>query len=163
MMAAAGAVILGLAVFIAVDLLGGNRKPAHAASSPVVGVRDGSDPKVTGCATGAITADSVDVYDPPEHLAGVLQLRSSAHCGTSWARFVPTAALTTKPTLTLEIDVYRPADGGAAKFPVTYDGLPAYGNMLISRHECVYAKLELLRKGQTNPPPVQTSCRKAPA
>jgi hypothetical protein len=125
-------------------------------------VRDGSDPKVTGCATGAVTSDSVDVYDPPEHLVGTLELRSSARCGTSWGRFVPTSALRTQPALTLEIDVDRPADGTAAKFHVAYDGLPAYGNMLISRHECVYAQLTLNRRGQSTLPPIQTSCRKSP-
>jgi transcriptional regulator with XRE-family HTH domain len=163
LMIAAGAVILGSATFISVDLLVGSHKPAHAAASPVVGVQDGADPSVTGCATGAVTANSVNVYDPPEHLVGILQLRSSARCGTSWGRFVPSAALATKPTLTLEIDVYRPADGKAAKFRVAYDGLDAYGNMLISRNQCVYADLTLLSKAQTSPAPVQTACLKAPS
>jgi hypothetical protein len=59
---------------------------------------------------------------------------------------VPTAALSTKPPLALEIDVHRPADGSVAKFRVTYDGLDAYGNMLVSRYECVYAPLTLTRQ-----------------
>lgn len=157
-----GAVLVLALVALVVDLFVGQPGASHVATSPVAGVRDGSDPKVTGCATGAVTSDSVDVYDPPEHLAGVLQLRSSARCGTSWGRFVPTSALTTKPALTLEIDVDRPADGAAAKFHITYDGQLAYGNMLISSHECVYAKLTLIRKGQPSLPPVQTACRQAP-
>ena len=80
----------------------------HTAASSVLGVRDGSDPKVTGCAADAITTDQVDVYDPPEHLTDILQLRSSARCGISWARFVPNAALKAKPTLTLEIESSGP-------------------------------------------------------
>src|SRR5262249_44139379 len=49
----------------------------------------------------------------------------------------PLRAQSTQPTLTLEIDVDRPADGAAAKFHVAYDGQAAYGNMLISGHGCV--------------------------
>jgi hypothetical protein len=49
-----------------------------------------------------------------------------------------------------------------AKFHVTYDGLPAYGNMLISSHECVYAQLALIRQGQPSLPQLQTACRQAP-
>ena len=63
--------------------------------------------------------------------------------------------------LTLELDVYRPADGASAKFPVTYDGQSAYGNMLISSHECVYAQMTLTWQGQPSMPPVQTGCRMA--
>jgi hypothetical protein len=150
--------LLALMVILLVDQPGSS----PAAASPVIGVRDGSDPEVTGCAPGAVTADSIDVYDPPEHLVGMLQLRSSARCGTSWGRFVPTSALTTQPPLELEIDVDRPADGATAKFQVTYDGLPAYGNMLISLHECVYAELKLMRQGWPSLPPVQTACRQTP-
>lgn len=159
---ASGLVIVMLATLGGIGLALRHPKPTHHAPAATVSVPDGSDPKVTGCAAGATTADSVDVYDPPEHLVGVLELRTSARCGTSWGRFTPTGALAIKPTLTLEIDVYRPADGGAARFRVTYDGLAAYGNMLMSRHECVFAELTLLRQGASNPPPVQTACRKSP-
>lgn len=151
----AGVLIIGLVTLVVILLTGRPRSPA-------VEVPDGTDPRVTGCATGAVTSDSVDVYDPPEHLIGTLQLRSSARCGTSWGRFVPTSALSIKPTFTLEIDVDRPADGAAARYHVTYDGLPAYGNMLISSHECVYAQLTFKRLGQPSLPPVQTACRQAP-
>jgi hypothetical protein len=156
-----GAVLILALVALVVDILVGQPGSSHSAAPPPTGVQDGSDPKVTGCATGAVTSDSVDVYDPPEHLVGVLQLRSSARCGTSWGRFVPTSALNTQPMLILEIDVDRPADGAAAKFHVTYDGQAAYGNMLISSHECVYAQLTLKRKGQPSLPSVQTACRQA--
>ena len=76
-------------VSLVVGLLVSQPGPPHAAASSGAGVRDGSDPKVTGCATGAITSDSVDVYDPPEHLVGTLELRSSARCGTSWVALCP--------------------------------------------------------------------------
>jgi transcriptional regulator with XRE-family HTH domain len=161
-------VIAGAVAVVLLVTLGGiglalrHPKAAHRSPAVPVSVRDGSDPKVTGCATGAITVDSLDVYDPPQHLVGVLELRSSARCGASWGRFTPTSALSTKPLLRLEIDVYRPADGAAAKFKVTYDGLAAYGNMLVSRHECVYAELTLLRRGKIAQPPVQTRCVKSP-
>lgn len=133
---------------------------AHTAAA-VSGVQDGSDPSVTGCAADGVTVDSVNVYDPPEHLVGVLQLRSSAKCGTSWPRFVPTSALAITPQLTLELDVYRAADGATAKYSVAYDGQPAYGNMLISAHQCVFAEVTLTRQGQPSLPPVQTDCHMA--
>lgn len=153
---AGGVVMLGI-VALVVGLLIGQPGSARTVGA-VSGVQDGSDPSVTGCAADGVTVDSVDVYDPPEHLVGVLQLRSSPRCGTSWPRFVPVATLALKPKLTLELDVYRPADGAGAKYAVTYDGLDAYGNMLISSHQCVYAKVMLTRQGQPSLPPVATSC-----
>ena len=153
-MIAVAAVVLG--VRLVVDHLGA----AHTAVT-LIGVRDGSDPTVTGCKPSGVTVDSVNVYDPPEHLVGVLQLRSSAPCGTSWARFVPEPTLATSPQLILELDVYRPADGASAKFRVSYDGNYAYGNMLISAHQCVYAQVTLIRQGEPSLPPVQTGCQLA--
>lgn len=158
LVAGAGVLVVGVAVVVAVTVLPGQHKPAKA-SATLIGVRDGADPKVTGCALGATTLDSVDVYDPPQHLVGIFQLRSSARCGTSWGRFVPTVALATKPPLELEIDVYRPADGAMARFRVAYDRNYAYGNMLISKHACVYAQLALIRHGRPVMPPIQTACR----
>lgn len=119
---------------------------------------DGSDPKVTGCSADAQITSSVDVYYPANHLVGTLQLRTSGHCGMSWGRFTPTAALAASPTVQLEIDAHRPADGAVARFTVTYDGLAAYGNMLESDHECVYATLTLQTVGQPPSPSYQTEC-----
>jgi transcriptional regulator with XRE-family HTH domain len=156
-MAVAGGVIVVGIVTLVVGLLVSQPGAARTAGA-VSGIQDGSDPSVTGCAADGVTVDSVDVYDPPEHLVGVLQLRSSRRCGTSWPRFVPEATLPLTPKLTLELDVYRPADGRSAKYAVTYDGLDAYGNMLISSHQCVYAQVTLTRHGQQSLPPVATSC-----
>jgi len=61
----------------------------------------------------------------------------------------------------LEIDVFRPADGAVSKFHVTFDGADAYGNMLISLHQCVYAQIAVRRQGLPDVPPVQTGCRKS--
>lgn len=156
-MAIAGGVVVAGILALIVSLLVGQPGSAHSAGV-VSGVQDGSDPSVTGCAADGVTVDSVNVYDPPEHLVGVLQLRSSPRCGTSWPRFVPVATLALKPKLTFELDVYRPADGASAKYAVTYDGLDAYGNMLISSHQCVYTQVTLTRQGQPSLPPVATSC-----
>jgi hypothetical protein len=150
-------------VGLVVGLLASQPKTSARTAASISGVEDGKDPSVTGCAADGVTVDSVNVYDPPEHLVGVLQLRSSPRCGTSWPRFMPTSALATTPKITLELDVYRPADGGSAKFRVTYDGLAAYGNMLLSSHQCVYAQVTLIRQGQSSLPPVQTGCRKSPS
>ena len=153
-------VLSGPALVLVVGLLVSQPRPTI---STVAGVQDRADPKATGCYLDGVTVDSAEVFDPPEHLVGTLQLRSSPHCGTSWGRFVPTSALATKPALTIEIDVYRPGDGMSAKYHVTYDGLDAYGNMLISAHECVYAQVTLIRQGQPSLPAVQTGCQKSPS
>jgi transcriptional regulator with XRE-family HTH domain len=154
------AMIAIAAVALVIKSLVGHPGAAHTAAT-VIGVRDGADPTVTGCKQDGVTSDSVNVYDPPEHLVGVLQLRSSPRCGTSWPRFVPEPTLATSPKLILELDVYRPADGASAKFRVSYDSNLAYGNMLISAHQCVYAQVTLTRQGQPSLPPVQTGCQKA--
>lgn len=98
MIAGVGALVVGVAVVVAITLLTGQHKSPPTGVA-LIGVRDNADPKVTGCALGATTVDSVDIYDPPQHLVGRLQLRNSARCGTSWGRFVPTVALTTRPTI----------------------------------------------------------------
>lgn len=125
---------------------------------PVPAALDGYDPKVTGCAIGASTAARVDVYIPRRYFAGVLELRTSSRCGTSWGRFIPALTLPRTPPLMIEIDVYRPADRAAAKFRIAFDGRDVYGNMLVSRYECAYAKVTLIRQGQPAPPPVETKC-----
>jgi transcriptional regulator with XRE-family HTH domain len=158
----AGGVVVLVVVGVVVGLVASQPPTSAQTAASVSGVEDGMDPSVTGCAADAVTMDSVSVYDPPEHLVGTLELRSSPRCGTSWPRFVPTTALATTPTITLELDVYRPADGGMAKYRVTYDGLAAYGNMLISAHQCVYAQMTLTRQGLPSLPPVQTGCRMSP-
>jgi transcriptional regulator with XRE-family HTH domain len=123
-------------------------RPSHVPTDGplMAGAVDRTDPKVTGCAIAAETVDSLEIHDPPQHLVGSLQLRYSSRCGTSWARFEPTVALPTLPPVTLELTVHRPSDGAEAKFTVGYDGLPAYGNMLLSNYECVYAEMVLVRR-----------------
>jgi transcriptional regulator with XRE-family HTH domain len=147
-----GAVVLVLAVGALIAVVLTNQPAAHGAYP------DGSDPKVTGCAVDAETTSSVDVYYPASHLVGTLELRTSDRCGMSWGRFTPTAALAVSPTVQLEIDAHRPADGAVARFGVTYDGLAAYGNMLESDHECVYATLTLQTRNLGASPSFQTGC-----
>lgn len=125
----------------------------------VPGQLDAADPETTGCVGKVEHADEISVHDPPQHLAGELQLRFSPLCGTSWARFEPSAGLATTPPIVIELNVRRPADGAVAPFSVTYDGLPAYGNMLISSHQCVYAEL-VLHRGNSASPPFRTACRR---
>jgi hypothetical protein len=148
-------------VGLAVGLVKSQSSPGARTAASVRGALDKADPAVAGCAVDGVTVDSVNVYDPPEHLVGVLQLRSSPRCGTSWARFVPEPTLATEPKLTLKLGVYRPADGASAEFQVAYDGLDAYGNMLISSHQCTYAQVTLAWQGHPSSPPVQTGCREA--
>jgi hypothetical protein len=79
----------------------------------------------------------------------------------SWGRFVPTVALTVSPTVRLHIDMHRPSDGATAPFAVDFDRQPAYGNMLASREECVYATVTLVRSEQSTAP-FATQCFRAP-
>jgi hypothetical protein len=67
--------------------------------APEIVVADGTDPKVTGCANDATTADKIDVYMADQYLAGVLELRTSQHCGTSWGKFTQVSGLPESPTL----------------------------------------------------------------
>jgi transcriptional regulator with XRE-family HTH domain len=135
--------------------------PETEAVEPQLLVPDGSDPKVTGCADGAVTASSIEIHDPPQYLAGVLELRTSVRCGTSWGRFTPSATLAVTPPLTIVIAVHRPADGTDRPFQLRFDGQAVYGDMLISRHQCVYATLTLRRDGK-EAPTVRTECRLSP-
>lgn len=131
-------------------------RPPGAALYP-----DGSDPDAMGCASDAAKPDRVNVYDPPQHLVGTLELVSSPRCGMSWGRFVPTVALTRSPTVRIHIDMHRPSDGATAPFAVDFDGQPDYGNMLASREECVYATVTLVRNGESTVP-FATGCFRAP-
>ena len=158
-----------VAVGIVVILLGGgvaawillHRSGDSSSSTQAAPYPDDSDPQVTGCRDDATVIDDVDVYDPPGHLVGTLELRASARCGMNWGRFSPTVGLSQSPTLTLVIDVRRPADNRNSPFSVTYDGQAAYGNMLMSRLECVYTTLTLERQGNRSPT-FQTACLEAP-
>jgi hypothetical protein len=107
-----------------------------------------------------MTGDSVDIFDPPQHLIGSLELRYSYHCGTSWGRFAPTPALTVQPPVTLTFTAKRPADGAISSYSVTYDGQAAFGNMLISRYQCVYVEL-VFHRGVNTSPVYGSQCRKA--
>jgi hypothetical protein len=125
---------------------------------PVPAALDHQDPKVTGCAVGASTAAQADVYSPLKSFLGVLQLRTSSRCGTSWGRFIPALTLPRKPSLTIEIDVFRPADHATAKFRIAFAGQDVYGNMLVSRYQCTYARVTLTRRGQPAPLKAKTKC-----
>jgi transcriptional regulator with XRE-family HTH domain len=125
----------------------------------VPGQLDMADPETTGCVGKVEHADEVSVHDPPQHLAGKLQLRFSPLCGTSWARFEPSGGLATTPPIVIEVNLRRPADGAVAPFSVAYDGLPAYGNMLVSSHQCVVAEL-VIHRGNSASPTFRTACRR---
>ncbi len=155
--------LLTCAVVIAIlmNQHGKSKVQRESPSGPALG-SDGSDPKVTGCALGATNTDSVDVFYPSQHLAGTLELRASVRCGTSWGRFTPTSALSRSSGLTIEIDMHRPADDGSAPFSIKYDGQVVYGNMLVSRYECVYAEIEIKSVDLTSAK-VRTRCVKTPS
>jgi len=164
-MAAVIALVAG-AILLAVNLVSA-KTPAQVIASnasprPIVvsANLDQADPVVAGCAAGAVSADTVDVFDPPEYIAGVLDLRYSSACGTSWGRFVPSAILPATPQLVIEINLGRPADGAKALYRLAYSaGQTTYGNMLMSRNECVYAEV-ILHRSDKSTTPVRTACRR---
>jgi transcriptional regulator with XRE-family HTH domain len=134
--------------------------PSSSAKGPALPQLDGADPKVAGCGDDAVTADVLEVFDPPTSLAGNLQLRFSPSCGTSWSRFEPVVGWANSP-FAIELNVRRPADNAIASYPTTYDGVdqPIYGNMLVSTHECVFAELVLHRPDVASPV-FRTACRR---
>lgn len=129
-------------------------------SGSVAHVMDGRDPMVRDCTADAMTTESSPVFEPPGHLAGMLQLRTSSHCGASWGRFVPAAKMHANRPLLLNIDVYRPSDHAAARFRIFDDGLSAYGNMLADGSGCVYAAITIAT-GKAKPESVRTHCATA--
>jgi len=157
-----GGAVLVLAVMTAILVWasgqGANTPSNTPTTTPAQVPLDQADPKVAGCAD-AVTVDSIEVYDPPQHLAGTLQLRFSPVCGSSWSRFEPTAGLATTPPLTLELNVRRPGDGAVAPFQVTFDGQEAYGNILTSNQECVFAEV-IFHRGDAVSPTFRTSCHR---
>jgi transcriptional regulator with XRE-family HTH domain len=155
-MTTVAAVIIAIATTVGIFLHQQNSNKA-APVEPEVIVADSTDPKVTGCSDDAITTDKLDVYHPAQYLVGVLELRTSKRCGTSWGKFTQTAGLPESPTLMIEINANRPADSAVSKFRIKYAGQGVYGNQLFSRHQCVYAEITISRSGQSSPA-IRTKC-----
>ncbi|WP_433531878.1 helix-turn-helix domain-containing protein [Micromonospora sp. CA-263727] len=117
-------------------------------------VRDGTDPKDTGCAAdpGVTTVDSSAVL-LDERVIGTVELRYAPACGASWPRFVPLpeAAQVPRPAW-IQLTVFDGDDPSRnADFAMDYAGISTFGNMLTSTRTCVWAQVRLTGQGWVSP------------
>ena len=134
---------------------------ASAGALPAsVAVRDGADPKDSGCAsdTGVSSLDVQEVTAGGGPV-GLLELRYSPACGVAWARFTLSDRPQTLPPgdVTALLTVSRPADGAKAPFRIPLTGPPVFGNVLNSTVNCVSAEVTLSGPGWTSPT-ARTGC-----
>lgn len=173
-LAVASAALLGLIVVTIGGLVWSESrpsKPSLAAVAPAATttttesstgvVRDGADPKDSGCALDpeVMTLESVEV-DVAGKSAGLGQLRYSPQCGVAWPRFeqFPQAQIP-KGTM-LHVDVIRPDDRSLrVPYQAPYDGVPIYGNVMLSTARCVYAAVWFDEPGE-KPAETRTHCFK---
>lgn len=118
---------------------------ATAESTSAELATDGSDPSETGCDKDAITVSQVDVVEG-EAKAGLLELRNSPSCGTSWGKFTPQLGLSTTPQLTIDLVAHRPADQAVAPYTIVFPGEGVFGDQLRSTDGCVYVSIVLARE-----------------
>ncbi|PZW03349.1 Protein of unknown function [Micromonospora phaseoli] len=113
-------------------------------------VRDGADPKDTGCAVdpSVTTVDSATVL-LDERVIGMVELRYAPSCGASWPRFVPVPAAVEVPRpARIQLTVFDGDDAGRqADFAMDYAGISTFGNLLTSTRTCVWAQVQLSGQG----------------
>jgi len=132
-------------------------RPAVPADTPL---SDGHDPTPSGCAPDAVTVASafprlsrtVTIAGKRYQagtVAGVVELRYSAHCHAAWARAEPGSAFAGPRLGWADVRISRPADGTFESFNVA--GIaPLYGDLLLTRHGCLTASVTLrFRVGAT--------------
>ncbi|GIJ20017.1 hypothetical protein Vlu01_06410 [Micromonospora lutea] len=124
---------------------------------PAVGageLRDGADPKDTGCATdpAVTTVDSAAVL-VDERVIGMVELRYAPSCGASWPRFMPVPAAVEVPRpARIQLTVVDGDDAGRkADFAMDYAGISTFGNLLTSTRTCVWAQVQLSGRGWASP------------
>jgi Protein of unknown function (DUF2690) len=110
--------VVVLSALVAASVSLASATPAAAVSlcysSPSSAHCDGTNPETTGCAADGVTLRTADIRDNNNNRVGVVQLRSSAHCRTRWARVYNYYGQTT----TVISDVYN-ANG--ANIPAEVD------------------------------------------
>jgi Helix-turn-helix domain/Protein of unknown function (DUF2690) len=167
---AAGAVALVGIVTISVNWWPGQASAGpvpctlHASGNPggPEPVADCSDPKQSGCGTGAVTLASVPVHVPADQDSGELELRYSASCRSAWARFSPAVGWQPGQGMQITVTTLRPADSRMATYTVTYGGPAIIGDMLLTGRGCVLAEVQM-RRGTSWSPLASTDCLSAPA
>jgi hypothetical protein len=113
------------------------QQPRESLSSHV---RDGSDPKKSGCSLdpNVETLDSMEV-DLNGMPVGLIELRYSPQCGVAWPRFEPFPRARIPDTAVIHTDVVRVQPENREHFQDPWVGVPIYGNVLRSTEQCVYA------------------------
>ena len=99
--------ILSMLAVIGLSL--GLSAPAQAAS-----YHNLTDPNTTGCASGAYTIHSKNIYDYNGSVAGYVELRYSPTCNTNWARTTSYRGGSFNSFVTLTNDSSQSSQRGAA-------------------------------------------------
>lgn len=111
---------------------------------------DGGDPRMSGCADGAVTLDHVPVIFSGNRYIGELELRYSAQCGTAWGRISPSRGMDALIGPVISITATRPADGAHRAYQVRYDGQAAFGDMLSVQSTCASTSVWVSEKPETS-------------
>ncbi|QOC93147.1 helix-turn-helix domain-containing protein [Micromonospora craniellae] len=129
-----------------------SEQPGSATGAPEV--RDGTDPKDTGCAAdpAVTTVDSTAVL-LDDRVVGTAELRYSPACGASWPRFVPVPAAAEVPRpAQIQLTVRDGDDADRrADFAMDYAGISTFGNLLNSTRTCVWVQVQLSGQSWTSP------------
>jgi hypothetical protein len=109
-------------------------------------VRDGADPKQSGCADQATTLASATVTGTGQLAYGVVELRYSAACGAGWTRYTPAAGSPDPTTVTITIDRPAPTANASATF-VVHNGA-IFSDLELFRGRCLVARASVAAGGR---------------
>ncbi|GAB3988275.1 hypothetical protein GCM10029978_110240 [Actinoallomurus acanthiterrae] len=126
---------------------------------------DDGDPRNSGCDADAVTLSVADlnVYRPGRIVIGQTVAHYSPSCKTIWPRFEPTAALNRiAPHAHVTLIGLRPIDHRRVTYDAAYEGVFAWGNMLLTTTGCVTATVTLTGPGLPTPVTSSTPCMTGP-
>ncbi len=120
----------------------------------VTAARDGTDPQVDHCTADAEQLNSRPVYRKGGSLFGSIVLIYSASCQAAWGRLdAPNSS-----AWTVHIIAHRIPGPGIAAWQFSGNvGFGSWGNVLSTRHGCVYAEAYVVDKSGEGPH-ARTSC-----
>ena len=118
---------------------------------------DGTSPRNTICEKAAKSIESLQIFVPSAHLFGILELRRSDRCHTSWARVSRIPGEGDFGQQHIVVTIVRPGDGKVDRVPFSGPTSAAFTNMM-NNTSCVYAEAQV-RLGKDSSPLVRTPCR----
>lgn len=138
-----------------------NAAPSRSAVPPHALPKDDGDPHDSGCDADGVTLSVADlnVYRPGRVVIGQTVARYSPACKTIWPRFEPTAALDRiAPHARVTLLALRPADHRHVTYSAAYEGVFAWGNMLLTTTGCVATTVTVTGPGLRTPVTASTPC-----